>query len=295
MATGKDWSNACMAPSDHCVSVLVGKYVSLPDAYLSIVEALNHAGFERGVKIDLDWIHAEDVEGLLVASPLKDLDGVIIAPGFGERGVEGKIRAANYTRENNIPCLGICLGLQVMVVEFARNELGLPMANSSEFDTGNKPTPDPVIHLMDEQRNVTDMGGTMRLGAYVAELVPRSQVATLYDKTVVSERHRHRYEVNPAYRGRFEEHGLHCSGQSPDGKLVEFIEIARAPVLGRHPGASRIQEPSQPAGATVPGAGRSGTRAQPGSQPAAHQHRRANDGSLRAELVEHLTREVEYR
>ncbi len=208
---------------------LVGKYVSLPDAYLSIVEALNHAGFERGVKIDLDWIQAEDVEGLLVASPLKNLDGVIIAPGFGERGIEGKIRAANYTRENNIPCLGICLGLQVMVVEFARNELGLTMANSSEFDAGNKPTPDPVIHLMDEQRNVTNMGGTMRLGAYVAELVPGSQVAALYDKLVVSERHRHRYEVNPAYRSRFEAHGLMCTGQSPDGKLVEFIELPAHP------------------------------------------------------------------
>jgi len=208
---------------------LVGKYVSLPDAYLSIAEALNHAGFERSVKIDLDWIPAEDVEGLLVASRLKDMDGVIIAPGFGERGVEGKIRAATYTRENNIPCLGICLGLQVMVVEFARNELGLPLANSSEFDVGAKPTPHPVIHLMDEQRNVTDMGGTMRLGAYVAELIPRSQVAKLYDKNVVSERHRHRYEVNPAYRARFEEAGLVCSGQSPDGKLVEFIEMPSHP------------------------------------------------------------------
>ena len=208
---------------------LVGKYVSLPDAYLSIVEALNHAGFERGVKIDLDWIHAEEVEGLLVAGRLAGLDGVIIAPGFGERGVEGKIAAANYCRENRIPCLGICLGLQVMVIEFARNELGLPLANSSEFDAAGKPSPDPVIHLMDEQRNVTDMGGTMRLGAYVAELQPLSQVAKLYDKTVVSERHRHRYEVNPAYRARFEEHGLRCSGQSPDGKLVEFIELPEHP------------------------------------------------------------------
>ncbi len=208
---------------------LVGKYVSLPDAYLSIVEALNHAGFERGIKIDLDWIQAEDVEGLLAAGRLSDLDGVIIAPGFGERGIEGKIAAAAYTRDNNIPCLGICLGLQVMVIEFSRNKLGLPYANSSEFDVAGKPTPDPVIHLMDEQRNVIDMGGTMRLGAYVAELEPRSQVASLYGKNVVSERHRHRYEVNPSYRARFEELGLRCSGQSPDGKLVEFIELPEHP------------------------------------------------------------------
>jgi len=208
---------------------LVGKYVSLPDAYLSVVESLNHAGFERGVRIDLDWIQAEDVEGLLAAGRLSDLDGVVIPGGFGERGIEGKIAAANYTREHAIPCLGLCLGLQVMVIEYARNVLGLPHANSSEFDVGAKPTPDPVIHLMDEQRNVIDMGGTMRLGAYVAELTPRSQVATLYGKDVVSERHRHRYEFNPTYRSRFEEAGLACSGQSPDGKLVEFIELPSHP------------------------------------------------------------------
>jgi len=203
--------------------------VGLPDAYLSIVESLNHAGFERSIKIDLDWIQAEDVEGLLAAGRLSELDGVIIAPGFGERGIEGKIAAAAYTREHNIPCLGICLGMQVQVIEFARNVLGLPFANSSEFDVGGKPTPDPVIHLMDEQRNIIDMGGTMRLGAYVAELQPRSQVALLYGKTVVSERHRHRYEFNPSYRTRFEEAGIVCSGQSPDGKLVEFIELPSHP------------------------------------------------------------------
>ncbi len=208
---------------------LVGKYVSLPDAYLSVVESLNHAGFEQGIKIDLDWIQAEEVEGLLAAGRLGELDGIVIPGGFGERGIEGKVAAATYSRENNIPCLGICLGLQVMVIEFARNVLGLPLASSSEFDVGAKPTPDPVIHLMDEQRNVTDMGGTMRLGAYVAELTEGSQVANLYGKTVVSERHRHRYEVNPAYRSRFETSGLRCSGQSPDGKLVEFIELPGHP------------------------------------------------------------------
>ena len=135
-----------------------------------------------------------------------------------------------------------------MVIEFARNVLGLSRANSSEFDSGAKPTPDPVIHLMDEQRNVIDMGGTMRLGAYVAELVPRSQVALLYGKTVVSERHRHRYEVNPAYRGRFEAAGLHCSGQSPDGKLVEFIELPSHPFwLGTQAHPEFKSRPTRPA------------------------------------------------
>ncbi len=208
---------------------MVGKYVSLPDAYLSVVESLNHAGFEQGIKVELDWIQAEDVEGLLAEGRLRDLDGIVIPGGFGERGIEGKIAAASYVRENNIPCLGICLGLQVMVIEFARNVLGIPRANSSEFDEEGTVTPDPVIHLMDEQRNVTDKGGTMRLGAYVAELAEGSQVAELYGKTVVSERHRHRFEFNPAYRTRFETNGLRCSGQSPDGMLVEFIELPGHP------------------------------------------------------------------
>ncbi|MGI9602520.1 MAG: CTP synthase [Acidimicrobiales bacterium] len=205
---------------------LIGKYVSLVDAYLSVVEATKHGGIHHGAKVEIDWIQAEDVEGLLAAGRLRDLDGIVIPGGFGERGVEGKIAAAGYAREHNIPCLGLCLGMQVMTIEYARNALAMAGANSSEFDPT---TPHPVIDLMESQRDITDKGGTMRLGAYVAQLAPGSQVATIYGEGVVSERHRHRYEFNPSYRGRFDDGDFVCSGQSPDGRLVEFIE------LGSHP------------------------------------------------------------
>jgi CTP synthase len=205
---------------------IVGKYVSLPDAYLSVVEALRHAGFHHGAQVEVEWIQAEDTEGLLAAGRLGDLDGIVIPGGFGHRGIEGKIAAANYAREHAIPCLGLCLGMQVMTIEFARNALGLAGANSSEFDPA---TPHPVIDLMDSQKDVTDKGGTMRLGAYIAELTERSQVARAYGKAVVSERHRHRYEFNPRYRGKFEGSGFVCSGASPDGRLVEFIELPEHP------------------------------------------------------------------
>jgi CTP synthase len=205
---------------------LIGKYVTLVDAYLSVVEALKHAGIHHGARIELDLIQAEEVEGLLAAGRLRDLDGIVIPGGFGERGIEGKITAAGYARENDVPCLGLCLGMQVMTIEYARNVLGLERANSREFDPA---TPHPVIDLMDSQRDVTDMGGTMRLGAYVAELAPGSQVAAAYGRTIVSERHRHRYEFNPRYRTRFEGTPFVCSGESPDGRLVEFIELRDHP------------------------------------------------------------------
>ena len=205
---------------------IIGKYVTLIDAYLSVVESLNHAGIHEGADVEIDWIQAEEVEGMLAAGRLRDLDGIVIPGGFGERGVEGKIAAAAYARENNIPCLGLCLGMQVMTIEYARNVLGLTGANSSEFDPS---TPYPVIDLMESQRGVTDMGGTMRLGAYVAELVEGSQVAEAYGRTIVSERHRHRYEFNPKFRGRFDETDFVCSGESPDGRLVEFIELKGHP------------------------------------------------------------------
>ncbi|HEX8581252.1 MAG TPA: CTP synthase, partial [Acidimicrobiales bacterium] len=205
---------------------IVGKYVSLPDAYLSVVEALRHGGFHHGARVDIDWVQAEDVEGLLAEGRLRDLDGIVIPGGFGSRGIEGKIAAAAWAREHGVPCLGLCLGMQVMTIDFARNVLGLGGANSSEFDPH---APHKVIDLMETQRGVTDLGGTMRLGAYVAELEPGSQVAGIYGRTVVSERHRHRYEFNPAYRNRFVAAGLRCSGSSPDGRLVEFVELVGHP------------------------------------------------------------------
>jgi CTP synthase len=224
---------------------IIGKYVSLPDAYLSVVEALKHGGFHHGTQIDVDWIQAEEVEGLLAEGRLRDLDGIVIPGGFGERGSEGKIMAAGYAREHGIPCLGLCLGLQMMTIEYARNVLGLTGANSTEFDPT---TPHPVIDLMDSQRDVTDKGGTMRLGAYVAELVAGSQVAQAYGKTVVSERHRHRYEFNPRYRGKFEGTDLVFSGSSPDGRLVEFIELRGHPFwVGTQAHPELKSRPTRPA------------------------------------------------
>jgi CTP synthase len=205
---------------------LIGKYVNLPDAYLSVVESLKHAGFHHGVKVDVEWIQAENVPDLLRDGKLNDLDGIVIPGGFGERGIEGKVAAAKWARESRIPCLGICLGLQVMVIDYARNVLGLDNANSSEFDLLS---PHRVIDLMDEQREVVDLGGTMRLGLYPATLRPNSQVHGVYGKEVVYERHRHRYEVNPRYHRRLEEAGLQLSGLSPDGRLCEFIELPGHP------------------------------------------------------------------
>jgi CTP synthase len=205
---------------------IIGKYVALPDAYLSVVESLKHGGFFHAADVSVEWVQAEDVESMTADGRLSELDGIVIPGGFGERGVEGKIAAARYARENDLPCLGLCLGMQVMTIEFARDVLGMEGAHSSEFDPQ---TPYPVIDLMDTQRDVTDKGGTMRLGAYVAQLQPGSQIAGIYGTEVVSERHRHRYEFNPKFRGRFDGSDLVCSGTSPDGRLVEFIELRGHP------------------------------------------------------------------
>jgi CTP synthase len=205
---------------------LIGKYVELQDAYLSVVESIKHAGFHHGAKVQIDWIQAEEVEGLLAAGRLADLDGMVIPGGFGIRGVEGKIAAAHYARENQVPCLGLCLGMQVMTIEFARHVLGMADAHSTEFDAT---TTHPVIDIMNDQRDITNKGGTMRLGAYYAVLTPGSKVATAYGEPVVSERHRHRYEFNSQYRARFESAGFLCSGTSPDKRLVEFIELVDHP------------------------------------------------------------------
>jgi len=202
---------------------LVGKYVNLPDAYLSVAEALRHGGYDCGAKVVIDWIASDDAEGLLADGRLRGLDGIVIPGGFGFRGIEGKIAAAGYARQQNIPFLGLCLGMQCAVIEFARDECGLAGANSSEFDPH---TPHPVIDLMDEQRDVVDMGGTMRLGAYPAKLAEGSVVRDAYGSEVIYERHRHRYEVNNRYRHRLEDAGLRCSGTSPDDRLVEFVELS---------------------------------------------------------------------
>jgi CTP synthase len=203
---------------------LVGKYINLPDAYLSVVEALKHGGYASGVRVVIDWISADDTEGLLAEGRLHDLDGIVVPGGFGIRGIEGKIAAAGYARANSVPYLGLCLGLHAAVIEFGRNACELVGANSSEFDPIS---PHPVIDLMDEQKAVVDMGGTMRLGAYPARLEDGSIVRDAYGEEVVYERHRHRYELNNRYRQVLEEHGMALSGSSPDGLLVEFIELQR--------------------------------------------------------------------
>ncbi len=207
---------------------IVGKYVNMPDAYLSVVEAVRHAGFEQGARVELHWIDAKDVPDHVGEDRLSALDGIIVPGGFGERGVEGMVAAASIARRAEIPYLGICLGLQVAVIEIARNLAGLEGANSTEIDVA---TPHPVIALMSEQSDVVDKGGTMRLGAYPALLEAGSMIAKLYGTEVVSERHRHRYEFNARYRSRLEDVGLRCCGSSPDGRLVEFIEFPEHPYL----------------------------------------------------------------
>ena len=205
---------------------VVGKYVTMPYAYLSVAESIRHAGFAIGATTKIEWLEAERVPTEIDSDRLRQLDGIIVPGGFGERGIEGMIAAARIAREQQIPYLGICLGMQIMVVEFARHRLGLSDAHSTEFSLA---TTAPVIALMAEQMDVTDLGGTMRLGACPAMLDEGSIVAGLYGTTVVSERHRHRYEFNARYRAQFEEAGMRCSGTSPDGRLVEFVELPEHP------------------------------------------------------------------
>ncbi|HEX6678908.1 MAG TPA: CTP synthase [Actinomycetes bacterium] len=205
---------------------LVGKYINLPDAYLSVTQALAHAGFHHGVDVEVVWVASGDLEENGVGSLLATVDGVLVPGGFGVRGVEGKVEAVRFARERGIPFLGICLGLQCAVVEIARNMAGLEGANSSEFDPQ---TPYPVIDLLPDQRDVADMGGTMRLGLDPARLLKGSLAERAYDDGLVFERHRHRYEVNNRFRRRLEDAGLVVSGTSPDGRLVEIIELRDHP------------------------------------------------------------------
>ncbi len=258
---------------------IVGKYVGLPDAYLSVVESLRHAGIRNGVDIELRWVSADDFEPEEVEALLGRCDGILVPGGFGVRGVEGKILAAQFARVHEVPFLGLCLGLQSAVIEFGRNVVGLPYAHSSEFEPN---TPDPVIDLMPDQRDVQDKGGTMRLGAYPAKLKEGTRTRAAYGEPVIYERHRHRFEFNNRYRTRFEEHGMIFSGVSPDDRLVEFIELPDHPwfvATQAHP-----ELKSRP------------NRPHPlfdGFVAAAHQRRRETSGQLPVELDEPTAAELE--
>lgn len=205
---------------------LVGKYVELRDAYLSVAEALRHAGIENDVEIDIDWVHSEEVTFNNVKEMLKDADGILVPGGFGDRGVEGKILAIQYARENKVPFLGICLGMQMAVVEFARNVLKLEKAHSSELDPQ---TPYPVIDIMEDQVDIENMGGTMRLGIYPCKLTAGTRAQAAYGEDLIYERHRHRWEFSNQYRDMLVEAGMVLSGISPDEKLVEIIELEDHP------------------------------------------------------------------
>jgi CTP synthase len=224
---------------------LVGKYVALPDAYLSVAEALSHAGVFHDHKVCVHWVDAESLTPEEVEATLAQFDGILVPGGFGIRGIEGKIRAAKYARENKVPYFGICLGMQVAVAEFARHVAGCEGANSTEFDPV---TPHPVIDLMRDQQDVADMGGTMRLGAYPCKVEKGTKGFEAYGEEVIYERHRHRYEVNNAYRQQLVDAGLIISGVSPDGKLVEMIELPDHPwFLGNQGHPEFKSRPTRPA------------------------------------------------
>jgi CTP synthase len=222
----KDFLGRLKNPTQEVNIGLVGKYVSLPDSYKSIIEAFVHAGAASECKVNLKLISSEELYAEAIPKKLEELDGVVVAPGFGERGLEGKIEAVRYVRENNIPFFGICLGMQVAVIEFARNVVGLSKANSTEMDPN---TPDPVIGLMEDQKNIQQMGGTMRLGSYPCELKKGSKAYQAYGKAKINERHRHRYEFNNAYIKQFETSGMIPSGINPETGLVEIMEIKNHP------------------------------------------------------------------
>jgi CTP synthase len=207
---------------------LVGKYVELHDAYMSVREALKHAGLGLDVEVDISWVHAVDLEKDRGWEAVQEADGILVPGGFGSRGIEGKIKAIRYARENKVPYLGLCLGMQLMVVEFARNALDNEATNSTEFD---RSTPFPVIDLMPDQRSIADMGGTMRLGLYPCQLQPGTLAAEAYGAPLVQERHRHRFELNNAFREILQQNGMRFSGLSPDGLLVEIAELVDHPFM----------------------------------------------------------------
>ncbi len=244
-----EWTERLSRTERVCRVAIVGKYVELRDAYLSVKEALIHAGAQRYAAVDISWIQSDHLDHAgepEIAAALADVDGVIVPGGFGERGIEGEVGVARFALEQGIPYLGLCRGMQNMVIAFARARLNLPDANTTEADPA---TDAPVIALLDEQRELTQMGGTMRLGAYPCQLAPESRAWSLYGSELTSERHRHRWEFNPQYRERFERAGLVASGTSRDGALVEIAEVADHPfMLGSqfHPELKSRPERSHP-------------------------------------------------
>lgn len=227
LAKWREFLDKLKYPKTKVTIGLIGKYVELQDAYKSILESFIHAGAVNECKVIVQNIHSEHITPENVSEKLKNLDGLLVAPGFGHRGIEGKIVAIQYARENNLPFFGICLGMQMAVVEYARNVLGLREAHSTEM---NPETPYPVINLMEEQKKITKMGGTMRLGAYACELKPGSQAAGIYGgASIISERHRHRYEFNNDFLDQLQQHGLVASGKNPETGLVEMIELPGHP------------------------------------------------------------------
>ena len=221
-----DFLNRHKNPKCKVTIGLIGKYVELQDSYKSILEAFIHAGAENEVKVTIESIHSEFIDDTTIKTKIAHLDGILVAPGFGERGIEGKIKAVQYARENELPFFGICLGMQMAVIEYSRNILGLKDACSVEVDEN---TANPVISLMEEQKNITDMGGTMRLGAWECELIENSKVSEAYNTSLIKERHRHRYEYNDQYKEQLEKAGLKTTGINPKTGLVEIIEIPEHP------------------------------------------------------------------
>jgi CTP synthase len=222
----KEFLGKLKNPQEEVTIGLIGKYVELHDAYKSINESFIQAGAVNECKVNIEWISSESLSPEDINKKLDHLDAMLIAPGFGERGIPGKIEAARFARENKVPFFGICLGMQCAVIEFAQNVLGLKDAASTEVDPK---TPDPVIDLMEEQKSITMKGGTMRLGAYPCKVTPHTKVHSIYKKENISERHRHRYEFNNKYFEQFEENGMIFSGINPDSSLVEIIELADHP------------------------------------------------------------------
>jgi CTP synthase len=242
----KEFLDKLKYPKSKVTIGLIGKYIELQDAYKSILESFVHAGAMNECKVNIVNVHSEFITEENVAEKLSHLDGLLVAPGFGHRGIEGKITAVKYARENKLPFFGICLGMQMAVIEYARNVLGLKDAHSTEMDPK---TPDPVIDLMEEQKKITIKGGTMRLGSYPCEIKEGSLAGNIYGKLNISERHRHRWEFNNAYLDRFEQSGLSASGKNPESGLVEIVELKGHPFfigVQYHPELKSTVENPQP-------------------------------------------------